>query len=139
MMCADCSETLANADSVINVVLRILLEIPLILLVAKPLRSLASTSKMTVIANTGMTAASLTIPMLQRNLLPMVLLAMTVLEVVVAVEEEGEEVAVVAEDEVEDVDVDHQLVHLLLPPLLLLLVPLQPVVHLRRRRTMKNK
>jgi hypothetical protein len=139
MMCADCSETLANADSEINVVLRILLETPLILLVAKPLRSLASTSKMTVIANTGMTAASLTIPMLQRNLLPMVLLAMTVREVVVAVEEEGEEVAVVAEDEVEDVDVDHQLVHLLLLPLPLLLVPLQLVVHLRRRRTMKNK
>jgi len=130
MMCADCSETLANADSVINVVLRILLETPLILLVAKPLRSLASTSKMTVIANTGMTAASLTTPMLQRNLLPMVLLAMTVEVVVAVVEEEGEEVAVVAEEEVEVVDVDHQLVHLLLPPLPLLLVPLQRVVHL---------
>jgi len=115
---------------VINVVLRILLETPLILLVAKPLRSLASTSKMTVIANTGMTAASLTTPMLQRNLLPMVLLAMTVEVVVAVVEEEGEEVAVVAEEEVEVVDVDHQLVHLLLPPLPLLLVPLQRVVHL---------
>lgn len=82
----------------------------------------------------GMTAAFLTPRMLQKNLLPMVLLAMQ--GVVVAVEEEGDEV--VAVEEVEDVVEDAELLFPLLqqPPLL---VPLLLQTPLQRRRMMKNK
>jgi hypothetical protein len=138
MMYADCSATLENADLVINVVTRILLVTQSILLVVKLPRSLASTIKTMDRASTGMTAAFLTqTVMLQKNQLQMVLL--TMLEVVVAVVEDGDEVVAVDVVEVVVVVEDVVLLRLLLQqqPLLLALLPFQ--VPLLKRRTMRNK
>jgi len=89
-MCAGCSATLENADTVRIVVTRILPVIQSILLVANLPRNLALTIKTMEIASMETTAAFLTqMVMLQKSPLSMGLL--TMLEVVVAVEE-GEEV-----------------------------------------------
>jgi hypothetical protein len=140
MMYADCSATLENADLEISVVTRILQVTQSILLVVKLPRSLASTFKTMDRASTGMTAAFLTqTVMLQKNQLQMVLLTMR--EVVVAVEEEGEEEGVAVEHVGEVVVVEDVVVLLRLllqqQPLLLALLPFQ--VPLLKRRTMRNK
>jgi len=89
-MCAGCSATLENADMVRIAVTRILPVIQSILLVANLPRNLALTIKTMEIASMETTAAFLTqMVMLQKSPLSMGLL--TMLEVVVAVEE-GEEV-----------------------------------------------
>jgi len=132
-MCADCSAIQGNAVMVKTVVTSIPKGTLLILLVENCPRKRASTGKTMVNAVTVRIAGSLTM-MPQKNMQPMVLLAMTVV-VVVAVEEEG------AVDE----DVDEAVVVVVLVPLLLL--QQQQLLHeqqfpqllLSRRMTKRNK
>jgi len=136
---ADCFAILGNAVMGTSVVTRILPVTQLILLVVKLPRSLASTSKTMEIANMVTTADSLTKVMPQKNQLQTVLLAM--LEVVAAVEEEGEEDVDVAEVEVVG-EVDVVVVYRhpqrrLLP--VLLVSPLLPMLLPKRRMRVRSK